>query len=590
MKRLTRADAAVAAAIWVGFTALLVKSVRTLGYARDEGFYFQASSTYGRWFEQLWAAPHAAMERSAVDAAWSVNHEHPALIKSLFALSNLLLQHKWHLFAMEGTSYRFPAMVLAGGLLALVYLWGAEVRGRAAGLAAAAALGAMPRFFFHAHLACFDVPIVAIWTLCAYCFWRSLRRWSWLWTALAGLTFGLALETKHNSWFLPIVAAAHTAGVLVISRFLAERERQAARPELGRAAASLGAMAVLGPLVFVGLWPWIWHDTLPRLRDYAGFHLNHEYYNMELFGRNYFQPPMPRSYAFVMTAATVPGVTLLLFALGLGSRAWMRYGESVHLLLSGRAPGWLARRAAWWRRVVPERRPGSAEARRGPTASTELLWLLSILAIYAAWLSPKTPIFGGTKHWMTAYPFLALFAGCGFDDVVRAARAQAVRWRKRFPGLLRRASLPALAGVLGAAAFASPVVQTARSHPWGLSSYTPLVGGAAGAATLGLNRTFWGYTTGAVADYLNTAPRGAAVFLHDTAPSAWDMLLTDGRLRKDLRWTLSVDASSDALYHHEMHMQGVEYQAWIAYGTLRPDDIAGLDGVPVIWVYRRPQK
>jgi hypothetical protein len=42
-----------------------------------------------------------------------------------------------------------------------------------------------------------------------------------------------------------------------------------------------------------------------------------------------------------------------------------------------------------------------------------------------------------------------------------------------------------------------------------------------------------------------------------------------------------------ALYHHEMHMQGEEYQAWVAYETVRPAVIAGLDGVPVVWAYRR---
>ena len=36
------------------------------------------------------------------------------------------------------------------------------------------------------------------------------------------------------------------------------------------------------------------------------------------------------------------------------------------------------------------------------------------------------------------------------------------------------------------------------------------------AATLGLNRTFWGYTTGSVTSYLNQAPPGTPVFLHDT--------------------------------------------------------------------------
>ncbi|MEZ4296777.1 MAG: glycosyltransferase family 39 protein [Polyangiaceae bacterium] len=204
------------------------------------GFILHASSAYGRWLVELWDAPGKATTAKAVDAAWSVNHEHPGLMKTLFALSNLLLHKKLGLFAMEGTSYRFPAMALSGGLLSLVYVWGAQVRSRAAGVVAAIALGAMPRFFFHAHLACFDAPIVALWTLCAYAFWRAVcvdgaRRgaaargesqregvsaWDgvrWGGRSWRG-TFGLALDTKHNSWFLPIVAVMHTAIVLVGAR------------------------------------------------------------------------------------------------------------------------------------------------------------------------------------------------------------------------------------------------------------------------------------------------------------------------------------------------------------------------------------
>ena len=70
------------------------------------------------------------------------------------------------------------------------------------------------------------------------------------------------------------------------------------------------ATVLLGPLIFFAGWPWLWHDTLPRLRDYAAFHLHHEYYNMEYFGVNYFWPPFPSSYAWVMTLFTVPFTTL----------------------------------------------------------------------------------------------------------------------------------------------------------------------------------------------------------------------------------------------------------------------------------------
>jgi hypothetical protein len=68
------------------------------------------------------------------------------------------------------------------------------------------------------------------------------------------------------------------------------------------------------------------------------------------------------------------------------------------------------------------------------------------------------------------------------------------------------------------------------------------------------------------------------------------MLQRDGRLRRDIRGVWAASDADFALYHHEQHMLGQEYQAWGAYGTDRPDEVGGLDGVPVIWVYRRPRE
>jgi hypothetical protein len=593
-------DRFIALALALGYVVLLLRTTGDLGYSRDEGFYFHAADSYARWFEQLWSAPRAAVGKQAVDTAWGVNNEHPALIKSLFALSNVLLQKKRHLFAMEGTSYRFPAMVLAGIGVAVVYAWGTRARGRTAGLAAALLLAFMPRFFYQSHLACFDVPIVTLWTLCAYCWWRALERGGFAWPLLVGVTFGLALDTKHNSWFLPFACGAHLA-VLAARGWLpwmrASRAGAAEQANAGQGSDSLGAsaatvldrrasaqvtrrgvvalacMATIGPLVVWSLWPWIWRDTFARLADYARFHLQHDYYNMEFFGRTYWAPPMPRAYAWVMTAATVPTVTLALAVAGL----WLHF----------RAP--IAASIAWARR----RARGAAHRASAWSDATgaDLFWLIAIAVCYSAWLSPKTPIFGGTKHWMTAYPFLCLFAGSAFAEVVRAARASLLRLRgsptarARFASVAR-GPLPELA--LAAAVLVAPITETIRSHPWGLSSYSPLVGGAAGAATLGLNRSFWGYTTGAVVDYLNReVPQRGAVYVHDTSWPAWQMLLEDGRLRRDIRGVGNVAGADFALYHHEQHMSGQEYQAWVAYGTVRPDHVAGLDGVPVIWIYRR---
>jgi hypothetical protein len=130
---------------------------------------------------------------------------------------------------------------------------------------------------------------------------------------------------------------------------------------------------------------------------------------------------------------------------------------------------------------------------------------------------------------------------------------------------------------------------TWHAHPWGLSFYTPLVGGAPGAASLGLNRTFWGYATGALQSQIDVlAPDNGRVFIHDTALDSFKMLQRDGRLRSDLRPWTTVAGSDLALYHHEQHMSRVEHMIWVDYGTVAPARIAGLDGVPVVWLYERP--
>ncbi len=573
-------DALLSLGLFSGYVIALLRSVQDLGYARDEGFYFQAASSYGRWFELLFKDRKAALVPRTVDTYWNANPEHPGLVKGLFALSNLILQKKHHLFAMEGTSYRFPAMVLGGLALVLVYLWGKEARGRAAGLFAALCLALMPRFFFQAHLACFDVPIVTMWTLAAYSYWKSVRAPSLLWPVLTGIAFGLALDTKHNAWFLPFVVVAHIVAREVIhqldARWRGVRDPGFAASRL-RSLTALGAMALFGPLVFVALWPHLWHDTLARVRWYASFHLNHEYYNMEFLGKNYWSPPMPRGYAWVMTATTVPGITLLLFFVGLATRARARLSALLGAAMKDRSA-----RIARWTANMP--------APRFDPGSTDLLWLLGLVVNYAAWTSPNTPIFGGTKHWMTAYPFLALFAGCGFAAVVRELRRELLRHRRRFTWAVA-AARPALPVTLlaGASMIAAPAAETFHAHPWGLSAYTPLAGGAPGAATLGLNRGFWGYTTGAIVPDLDReVPKRGSVYIHDTAGPSWDMLATDGRLRRDIRGVWSVAGADFALYHHEKHMRGQEFQAWVAYGTVRPLIIAGLDGVPVILVYKQP--
>jgi 4-amino-4-deoxy-L-arabinose transferase-like glycosyltransferase len=529
---LGRADTWIALALFVGYLALLLASAGSLGFMRDEGFYFAAARAYGDWFELLWSDPAQALSGAVRDRFWAVNHEHPSLLKALFALSNRYLGA---LFSEPSSSFRFPAMMLSSLAVAVVFRWGARHFGRLAGLVAALSFAFMPRVFFHAHLACFDAPVASMWLVTSYLYARSLERRSWISSAVVGMAFGFLLDTKHNAWLFPFVALLHfslTQGKATLT------ELMTGQPWWRRLPEAWLAMLLLSPLVLYALWPWLWHDTLERWLGYVRFHTQHEYYNMEFLGRTYWRPPFPRTYAWLMTLATVPLVTLLLFAAGAVSFA-RRFSDH-------------------------------------PARSDCVLWGASILMSYAPWLLTSTPIFGGTKHWLTAYPFLCLFVGLGFARVYEALGQ-----------LLPR---PVPAPLVAACVLSGPVVMTLHVHPFGLSAYTPLVGGAPGAASLGLNRTFWGYTTQSLAPFVDhSAPRGGRVFVHDTALSSFAMFQEDARLRRDLRPTLDIASSDVALYHHEQHMSRVEQQIWVDYGTLSPSAIATFDGVPIAWAYTRPR-
>lgn len=544
-------DLVVGVGLFAGYLLWLLHTAQNLGYARDEGFYFHAARTYGKWFELLFDNPSLALERRNIDRYWRVNHEHPALIKSLFWASRALLEDS--VFVERGTAYRFPGMVLSATCVATIYAFGRRCVGRFGGLVAALSFMWMPRVFYHSHLACFDMPITALCLLTVYAYYRSVDSRSLPWALAAGIIYGLALNTKHNSWLLPFGLCLHA-----LTR-LWPRPRERLRAGHGFAIVPLVSMGVIGPALFYATWPWIWHDTTDRLSAYVKFHTQHVYYNMEFLGRTYFEPPFPRSYAPLMTLGTVPLVTLLLAAAGGLSLAWASYHR------------FQARRT----RALP-----SAADSAGAGSGFALLWALCVFMNYAPWLSRDTPIFGGTKHWMTAYPYLALFAGAGFEW----ARQQLVAgWPALLSGRTRLAGAALAVSVL-----AGPALMTGQSHPFGLSAYTPIVGGAPGAATLGLNRTFWGYTTGSVVGYLNaSAKRGGRVYLHDTALDSFRMLQKDGRLRKDIVPVWTVARSHLALYHHEPHMSRVEYMIWVDYGTTAPAEIGAHHGVPVIWVYAR---
>ncbi|MCA9600631.1 MAG: glycosyltransferase family 39 protein [Polyangiales bacterium] len=539
-------DHLIGAILALCYVGALVATAPDLAMSRDESFYAYAAERYGAWFELLAKDPSAALERRALDHGWEYNHEHPPLMKTLFAWSWLAQKH-WKPFPSDGTAIRFPAMALSGLFLWLLYVFGLRARGRTVGLFAAFAFALMPRVFYHAHLDCFDMPIAFMLTLVTYAYWRSLS--SGRWVVITGLVYGLALSTKHNAWILPLVLLVHWVWMRVAAR-------GEALPRPARLPWWLLSMAALGVPLFVASWPWLWHDTWARWKWYASFHLHHVHYSMEYLGTTYWKPPMPISYPWVMTLFTVPLVTLVLALLGV-------------VLL---APEWLPAPILRGLRLAP----------RFDSRQTAVLWLGTLLTPLVVISLPSTPIFGGTKHWFPAYPFVALFAGVGFERVLDACK----RWNPLGPAWADGAvAVGAFVAVL-----AAPLVETAHAHPFGLSYYTPIAGGIPGAASLGMNRQFWGFTQGSLAPWFRDhLPNGGTVWICDATSWSWEMMQRDGLVPNNIRASSNLASADYAIVHHEQHFAEVDNQIWVAFGTVAPVHVLTYDGVPIVSVYENPR-
>ncbi len=544
----------LAAAVLSAGTLAILLSTMDIGITRDESFYFHAAYQYIGWFDGLWAnlsSGHLAesFTKANIDRHWSYNPEHPVLMKSLFALSHKLFHDKLEWMSVS-TAFRLPGALTASALVGLVFVWTRQLAGRGAACVAAAALLFQPRFFFHAHMACFDVPITFFWFAVVYAYWRSFDSKKWI--VITGVLWGLALGTKLNAFFLPFVLGGHW--LLSNARLFGKPEGQFTRPKFPWVFVS---MLFFGTVLFFGLWPRHWFDTTNRVEWYLNFHLKHVHYFVNYFGQNLQKPPFPVSFPWVMTLVTVPMTILVAAALGIF--AWLR---DRHVLSAAQTLWSDLKNRDWFRPDTDGRGVG-------------LLLLMNAIFPIALISMPSTPIFGGTKHWMPAMPFLAMMAGVGVAYAASCISKGSDTWRPRATVLL------------GAAVVFAAMIQTGHIHPFGTSYYNEAIGSVRGAADAGMMRQFWGYSSRQALPWLNeNAPERATVFTHNTTSFAWGTYRREELVRKDLRAT-SMEGSQFALFEHQKAFQYNLIDLWDVYETRTPAYVVDVDGVPILSVYKR---
>ncbi len=307
----TTRTAALAGGI-AGITALVLvlATLGDPGITSDEPLdvrvgrhYLENLDVLGRLYMGLFRGGPA---KSDADLLFRENAQHPPLGRILVGLASILAApFEASLGGMDAFSVHAArlAPATAYGLLIGLLIWfGSRRFGVVAGLGAGTALLLMPRAFAHGHFATLDTFLCLFWVLAllTVVLATETRRPS-LAISAAGLVWGLALLTKIHAWLLP--------PIVFLWFLLRLRWRKA----------GIGAIAwtTMGLLTFLAGWPWLWFDTVGRLRGFLGTSVDRLPLKVQYFGRVYLDHDVPWHYPWVYFAVTVPIGLHLLGAIGI---------------------------------------------------------------------------------------------------------------------------------------------------------------------------------------------------------------------------------------------------------------------------------
>jgi hypothetical protein len=503
----------IASAIVVLYLVAQLAGLGSIGLTDDDDFYIPAGISYADWLGRAVRLHGGTFTKPVIDAAFSINREHPPLAKYVFGVCHAIFGRLFGPYdgARVGT-------VLFSTLAAAVMLWMAVLhfgrrRGLLIGGLAVAFLLLLPRFYFHSHAATLDVPVAAMYLAAAALALRGER--SSRAALLAGPIFGLASATKLNA---PFLLLPYLVFVLLVRRGRARRvvPLSAKSVHLPPLPLALISMLAIGPLVFLLVWPWLWFETVQRITDYVGFHLNHYGIYFLYFGKIYTKDPFAPWHApVVMAAATIPLATSVLAAAG-AVLAW----PIIRVRLRFTAG------------------PDDDFRRQGDFLLTVVLHAICSLAVVAFSGGAK---YGGEKLFMPFFPFWCLLAGFGAVRLFELAEERlGSKW---YP-----------AGALGLALTSSLALQL-RFGEYALSEYNGLAGGLRGATALGFERQYYDIAFRDLVEWLNeNAPPGMRIHF---LPNNWEYVRTyrwyekDGRVRADLQVTQSEAGARWIVLTHE---------------------------------------
>ena len=515
-----------------GWVFLLVASTSShYGLTWDEPNYFHASDLELQWFDEFFRGvlqgnPGSVLSDEKIESAWRwdpYHVPHPPFSRLLSALTKAAFSP----FMDKFTAYRLAPALLFALLVAVMYVWMAELFDRVTGLFTALALVVMPNLFGYAHFAMTDMPLTTLWFLTVYCFWRGLKDWRWS-IALA-VVWGLALATKFPAFLIPIP--------LLLWAHLYHRRSYHN---------NVFSMIFLSPIVMVILQPYLWHKTLPRIALFLYDSVSRAYryetnFAIYFYNKIYVTSVVPWYYPFFMTGVSIPEGILVLCLIGLIALIWA-----------------------------------------SPRRETTVLFLFNAVFILVLGLVPGAVLHDVNRLMLPVLPFLGGLAGCGLFFLARFLTQQC-------QGILSLGKIQYLRAKLIGSVFVlalfPAVLGLVIYHPYQLSYYNWLVGGIRGAYQRGLEVTYqMEAITPNFLQYLNRELPPHATISARNANYIYEYYQKENRLRQDFR--IITGADYDYYIFQNRVSMFTDFEKELVT-NVHPYKTVRIYGVPIIYVYKK---
>ena len=349
---------------------------------------------------------------------------HPPLNDNLAALSNNIFFQRLGILGDIESHHLFN--ILASSLLVFVVVFFAsETIGIFAGIVAGLSLVLYPLFWAESHFNIKDPPEAAFFAATIWAFYKSTQSYSKRWVLLSFTFFTLAVGTKFNALFIPLVVGGY---LLFWNKFdlINIYKKFLVIPKGYLVTAAIGLM--LSFVIFVGAWPYLWQDFPTNLFKIFGYYKDigtvtkYQPDNFFIFGFNLF-PALWIIY-------TTPPILLFLTIIGLITSFVKRTSFKGVLVL------W----AIWF--------------------------LIPILRVTI----PGTSIYGGDRQILEFLPAMSLLGGLGAWQIAR--------WVK---GKFNNIMITRLSMVFILLLFLWPLYLLVKMHPNQNVYFNSLIGGLKGA-------------------------------------------------------------------------------------------------------------